>query len=228
MNEEQTLLRHIVLPLVKRHERWLNDAASPSDFDLYSQIVQRFGSPFRHDELEGALRGAPLRFSTADRVAFLDQVPDAGLVLPALALSYDFTQRVPEATLQLGLFKMDRGQPVALGFRFEVPHGWGSHNYYHAQPVQALLRSRRLQLPCPSWLPTACPTLPFNALNVGTLLICMVVSLYGMEYLQDLETQGFRDILRRYTKDMHWFDGRPARLSRFSRDDLGRWRQQPR
>ena len=69
----------------------------------------------------------------------------------------------------------------SLGYRFESPEGKnnqnaGVHHYYHIQMIQP--PTCRID-----WLPETQPAFPLDADNPVKLLLCVLVSLYGLDYL---------------------------------------------
>ena len=71
-------------------------------------------------------------------------------------------------------------------YRFEMPEEADNHSYFHSQPVRSLgLRENKidgaLQVPerHPSW--------PFAANSAVELLLCVLISMYGMDGLNKLK-----------------------------------------
>jgi hypothetical protein len=223
MNEEQNLFGQIVLLMLKRQEQWVR-GATERELKLYSAILNLFPDPYTSDELDELLKTNRDQFSTGRRFVFLEPMKDG--ILPMLTFRYDFTADVPIVSLQIGMFKLNANKPVALGFRFEVPEGEGNHNYYHAQAIDTL-RNGGLRLPCRPLVSATWPTFTLNALNVGTLLLCAIVSLYGRDKLADFQSAGLGSLLVRYMRDLHWNDPNNKKGNRFKYDACGRWWQAP-
>jgi hypothetical protein len=226
-NEEQVLLRQVVLRLLERQEKWRNDAEGPGR-RLHDEILARYQNPYQYDELERLLADNPQVFSTRNRFMFMEPIEGDGLPIPILTFEYDFAPQIPEVSFQMGVFAMNgAGKLSAVGYRFETPEGGGMHNYYHAQPVETLLRNGRYKLPCPDLLSASCPTFVLNAANVLTLLLCLIVSVYGRQFLAgNLQTGGLGHQLKRYTDILHW--NGPGKGSQFLEDAAtGKWRWGP-
>lgn len=227
-NNEQSLLGKIVATMLSRQEHWAKGASGPG-LKLYGEVLYVCHNPYNSEELEKLLASSPDQFSTQNRFVLLE--PTDENILPILTFSYDFTKKVPTVSLEVGMFQMGGKKLVADGIRFEAPHRGDKHNYYHAQPLDAL-RNGGFKLPSRQPLLSArCPSFALNALNVGTLLLCLIVSLYGRKKLDDvqaeLQAEGFGPQLRRYTEDLHWSDPKLKTGNRFEYDRNGRWRQAP-
>lgn len=75
-----------------------------------------------------------------------------------------------------------------LGIRFETDegegdsHGTGDHDFCHAQFFKELGSGSRL--PIPPWLPDSQPSFPLDADDQVSLILCMLVSLYGGDYVR--------------------------------------------
>jgi hypothetical protein len=224
---EHTLLGKVVVRMLSRQEYWLAGASEPG-LRLYSHVLSVCHNPYNSEELERLLASSPDEFTTKNRFVLLEPTDED--ILPILTFSYNFTAKVPIVSLEVGMFHISGKKLDARGIRFETPHRGSKHNYYHAQPLDAL-RNGGFKLPSPPLLSAKCPSFALNALNVGTLLFCVIVSLYGREKLDDLQAdlraEGLGPQLRRFTQDLHWSDPNLKRGNRFEYDHVRRWRQAP-
>jgi hypothetical protein len=85
---------------------------------------------------------------------------------------------------------------AAIGCRFEPPEGPGIHNYYHAQIFRAFHPGGK-ELPCcPTWLPESWPAFHLKADDPVTLLVSMVISLYGLGLAGQLLQTPFANVLK--------------------------------
>jgi len=66
--------------------------------------------------------------------------------------------------------------------RFEGPEPMPTHHYYHAQFT--------LGESSPHWFPDSIPCLPLAAHNPVTMLVCLMMSLYGRQMFEDLLIHG--------------------------------------
>ena len=74
----------------------------------------------------------------------------------------------------------------SLAMRFETDEGEhqsdgeiGSHDFCHAQLCRAI--TRRIPALTPSWLPDSQPSIPLDAEDQVSLVLCMLTSLYGRQ-----------------------------------------------
>lgn len=126
------MLRQTLVQLTHLHSRWLSEATG-DNADLVAR-VSRVCPAYGEDELDGVLGSSPQTFSTSDnRYIFLEPVLETGIMLPVLALMYDFHEQIPELRLRLTLFRLHNDNLEAVGFRFETPESNDNHKYFHAQ-----------------------------------------------------------------------------------------------
>ena len=76
----------------------------------------------------------------------------------------------------------DMSRPHGMGFRFDQEDS--AHPYCHSQVCSGLAgssskESHLLEIPC--WLPESIPAIPLRAKGAVGLLLCLLVSLYGVE-----------------------------------------------
>lgn len=99
--------------------------------------------------------------------------------VPVLNIQCDFNR--PKICYRLGMIKyvrtkkMDRAR--GFGFRFECEHLTSIHGYPHMQ-----VTTQPLTIPfqkSPSWIPQNVPCIPLPAQDVVSLLLCVIISLYG-------------------------------------------------
>ena len=85
--------------------------------------------------------------------------------------------------------------PYGIGFRMETPESMnqttnatdsvGIHDFHHAQLIRTFGQSKlddKLRVCSPDWLPTTQPSFPLPAKCAVTLLLCLIVTLYGRKY----------------------------------------------
>jgi len=81
---------------------------------------------------------------------------------------------------------------VFTGYRFETPNAEGeSHKFFHAQPCQTLLRQNKIVEALP--ISSRQPTFPVPADNVVELMVCLHLSLYGLDGLRELKRRAKAD-----------------------------------
>jgi len=96
-------------------------------------------------------------------------------------LNIECDMRRGNISYRLGMIKYihtsKKKRARGFGFRFECEHITSKHGYPHVR-----ITTHPLTIPiqkCPSWIPQHIPCLPMPATNVVTLLLCIIVSLYG-------------------------------------------------
>ena len=92
----------------------------------------------------------------------------------------------------------------------DMPANGGIHDFYHAQLIQRFRREElnsELQIDCPCWIPDSQPSFPLPAKCPVTLLLCLIVTLYGRNYYNQflMEHQIF-DIKRHLKKLDPWIN----------------------
>jgi hypothetical protein len=111
------------------------------------------------------------------------------LRIPLLNVIYDYSRTPPAVSMQAAFFYPDDEGSLAAGWRFESPERQGeageesTHGYYHVQPGHRL-RTLRGDYPLPVAVgagPEGQPTFPLDAENEVDLLICLLLSIYGLK-----------------------------------------------
>jgi hypothetical protein len=123
---------------------------------------------------------------------YLDPPKVGPPMLPLLSISANFGRCPPAVRIRMGLFLLDEGALCAVGYRFEMAEGPGAHNYCHAQWIRGFEEGS----PFPGteslqWVPDSVPALPLDADNPVTLLVALLVGLYGEQALAWLRLDSF-------------------------------------
>ncbi len=125
---------------------------------------------------------------------FLPPVEKDGNWIPVVSLRCIKKGRTSrsETMFRVGLYrKNEEEKVVGFGLRFESPHKTGKHDYFHVQLTKHWTNSKKRLISdkCPDWLPDSQPAFPIDAKNPLHLLLCLLVSLYGIKeakkYLKD-------------------------------------------
>ena len=122
--------------------------------------------------------------------------------IPILYLTCDLREQPAEFQIRIGLICIDNvstaPQPRIIGYRYEKEPGNSRHNYYH---TQLTLRPLEPEITLPLFspdLPEQTPSIPVPARCIVSVFLCMLVSLYGSQYVIDIirELDIATDIIR--------------------------------
>ena len=111
--------------------------------------------------------------------------------VPIFSLSCNLNRNQSMAKFRVMLVTLDTNDKTKLngvGFRMETPDGTGIHDFHHAQLIHQFSPKQFgniLQIKCLSWLPESQPSFPLPADCPVTLLLCIMITLYGWEYYTD-------------------------------------------
>ncbi len=159
--------------------------------------AQHYGFyPINDKALEGLLSRSPYAGEVHCQGTWLFlPVPRKGsLRLPILNVIYDYAKNPAEIRMQAAIFYSANDETLAMGWRFESPECSGeqgeqsSHGFYHAQPSHSLRTgSRAYDLPiADSRTPDGLPTFPLDAADEVDLLVCLLLSIYGLKEASEL------------------------------------------
>lgn len=137
-------------------------------------------------------------FSQQNVVLYLPPLKRHAEFVPILDMKCDLdeTRSVIKLRVMLVCLAEDTNELCGVGFRLESPHGdefngeaeeeqeqeikgleEGSHDFYHAQLIRDF--GRGSSFGCPVWLPCTQPSFPLTAACPVTLVICLLLTLYG-------------------------------------------------
>lgn len=108
--------------------------------------------------------------------------------VPVMTALWDFNSPQIKTKLRIALFHPNPVQPDRFwssGYRFELPEANRDHAYHHAQPITCLVPNE-LCLGANPGIATTSPTFPLDADGPATLLLCSLMSLYGLGILGEL------------------------------------------
>jgi hypothetical protein len=179
MSDELRAFRDLILWLGQTHEKpWeYKDSTAQVIVEEYNLLTNHV----KYDELEKYLpseNNVTASFPES-RYFYLTPVTDRRIMVPRIQLKCDFGRNIPEIRCRLELFLLDDDLDIhSLGYRYESPEGTGIHHYYHVQLTQPPTASSPLV-----WLPEVQPAFPIDADGPVELLLALLVSLYGRDYL---------------------------------------------
>ena len=133
--------------------------------------------------------------SKGGQVMYLPPLEKNPCCVPILSLYCKLNNQQSIAKFRVMLVCLDKeGKPYGIGFRMETPHSQdqemdtptngGIHDFHHAQLIRRFGQPKLDILPinCPVWLPDSQPSFPLPAECPVTLLLCLIVTLYGRKY----------------------------------------------
>lgn len=135
----------------------------------------------------------------------LEKDPDC---VPILSPYFNLKETQSIAKLRVLLVRLDENRKphgiYGIGFRMETPesvnqgvnspvnsrnvdraNNGGTHDFHHAQLIRKFGQRKlddKLQIDCPIWIPQSQPSFPLPAECPVTLLLCLIVTLYGRRY----------------------------------------------
>ncbi|MFQ5911427.1 MAG: hypothetical protein ACE5IJ_12025 [Thermoplasmata archaeon] len=155
--------------------------------------------PIKEKELGGLFPDAEVveaDFSERRGVLYLPPLEKNPEFVPLLSLWCKLEETGASMALRVMLVSRggSEGRVRGIGFRLESPHGddenedeLGRHDFYHAQLIRSLGHGPPVE--CPGWLPETQPSFPLTADDPVTLVLCLLLSLYGRKYCWTFYTE---------------------------------------
>lgn len=207
-----TAFKQILMPLCNIQESaWNNEdedwKPSKCALETYKFVSeQRLLSvrPIKSKDIEQFFRpskAAKVNFFEENRVLYLPPLrkdADDAEFVPIFSLCCNLSKNKSTAKFRVMLVTLDKNDENekkklnGIGFRMETPDGinqTGIHNFHHAQLIQQFSPRQFgniLPTECPSWLPGSQPSFPMPADCPVTLLLCIILTLYGWEYYKKI------------------------------------------
>ena len=220
MTKTLATLKEILTPLCQpRRLIWANES--------WEHIFLQW-SPIALEDIEGLFMSPrtvsgsiEVDFSQSERgqVLYLPPLEKNPHCVPILSLCCRLNDQQGIAKFRVMLVSLDKkGDPYGIGFRMETPHSQdqdtstneGIHDFHHAQLIQKFGQTKldnKLQIDCPCWIPETQPSFPLPAECPVTLLLCLIVTLYGRKYYnQFLAEHQIFDIKRHLKKLDPWIN----------------------
>lgn len=196
MDKELNVFRNLLLWLWDRYPKPWDDGYGRDAYQIACIYLGNRSFPKR-ENLEASLPTETQVAVEFPGTQFLHLPPfktrSHYIIVPRIRLVCNFGRNIPLIRCYLGLFLLHEGCLRSIGFRFEAPEGPGIHHYYHTQ----LITDEAWTIPRQEhhiWLPTEQPAFPLDADNPVTLILCLLVSLYGVDCLRDLVNSGIPDL----------------------------------
>lgn len=183
--------------------------------EVKEQLTQYWCPPVSRKELEKWL--APgnqidIDFMARDRVLYLPPLEKDGTFVPVLSVKCRLDDCVTELRLRVLLVSKDDDDNLrCIGFRLDTPEwqnkrerdpetvGRGMHDFYHAQWMSTLEMRRQLHSSL-MWLPCTQPSFPVTADDPVTLVMALILSLYGKKYYGQFMNRHKSPRLKQYRK----------------------------
>jgi hypothetical protein len=205
VDSSQGLVRELILWLWDKNESAERRLSGPTK-EIHRLIASRWAKVENDKRLEQLLRGdgqSVVDLQKVHRFIYLEPLQDESIV-PVLSLWYSARNPRPQLRLRVALFVLDESkQLAAVGVRFESPEGRGDHDYYHAQLFVEFEKGGGGLPQCPHWLPKKQPAFALNARDPITLLIAMLITLYGLDRTgRSLRAAKFWSVLLPHLKKM--------------------------
>lgn len=153
-----------------------------------SAIVEQAVVSFKivsSDTVQGSFSASSFNSTSEGGFVRLWPLPRGNRLTPVLAYVYDWDDP-RHFSLRVGIFCEHGGRARAIGLRFES--GTGRHGFWHAQFIREYDRAK-YSLPTELWIPDAEPTIPVAAHSPLQLVFAFLVSMYGLDVLQQIKTE---------------------------------------
>jgi hypothetical protein len=228
MTKTLATLKEILTPLCKpRRLVWANEG--------WEHVFTQW-RPIAREELEELFTpprtvSGPVEvdFSKSERgqVLYLPPVERNPRCVPILSLYCKLNNQQSIVKFRVMLVCLDNeGKPYGIGFRMETPESMnqnvntptneGIHDFHHAQLIQKFGQTRlnKLLIDCPGWIPESQPSFPLPAKCPVTLLLCLIVTLYGRkcynQFLDNYLVNYRKSAIEPYKKKLKpWINWKP-------------------
>ena len=198
-----TAFKQILTPLCKiQKSAWNNEEAKwkPSKraletYKFVSQQPLQSLQPVKLEDIEQFFspsgKSADVNFFEEKKVLYLPPLKKDAEFVPIFSLCCNLSKDQSIARFRVILVSLDENDKTKLngiGFRMETPDGTGIHDFYHTQLIQQFSPKQfgdKLRAKCPCWLPESQPSFPLPADCPVTLLLCIIITLYGWEYYEN-------------------------------------------
>lgn len=199
-------------------QRWGREP-SPRALELWEHLIN-YRPPVSEDQIEqwflASGDGLHVSFSSKQVVMYLPPLRRHAEFVPVLDLECHLSPTSTMMKLGMTLICLveDGGErkPCGISFRLENSHREqqeeaqeneeGTHDFYHAQLVKS---PRSLSfIEYPTWVPDSQPSFPLTAECPVTLVLCLLLTLYGKKECWDFVSQdtAFFNLLKSYVSKL--------------------------
>jgi len=208
MDKELNLFRQLVIEVFDRHKSAYDDPPRnvQNILDFISNKYTRFADSAAIENALPTDDNPTSDFKELLHFLYLRPIQTGAPTVPVLSFKTDFARSFPKVRARLALFFIDGVEIRSLGYRYETPEGPGNgrHDYYHVQPIRVLYRDRPgFELPTAPWVLDSHPAWPVDASDPVTLVLSLLVSLYGLEFHKELLAYRVAPMLKKHIARTH-------------------------
>lgn len=182
---------------VDKEEKWKPSKRALKTYEFVSDHRLQSVQPINSDDVDQFFppsKTANVNFFEENKVLYLPPLKrdaENAEFVPIFSLCCNLSKDQKIARFRVMLVSLDKDDKTTLngiGFRMETPDGTGIHDFHHAQLIHQFSPKRFdniLPTECPSWIPESQPSFPMPADCPVTLLLCIILTLYGWEYYKN-------------------------------------------
>lgn len=163
---------------------WEDNSKINSDtYNTYEELISRF-APLTEKEIDtlfSSSKSVSFNLSNKRKAIYLSPTSGQPKFVPVISLECNMNDA--EALIKIRIMLIQKKDEVLKGIGFRFEKGENDHNYYHAQLIEELQGVKHVPNPTVEylgWLPEKEPAIPVKANNTITLLLCSLISLYGL------------------------------------------------
>ena len=188
--DERKAIWYVLRELYRGGQDWIRNTQGSDEVRI---AAERRYSPLGERDLERHLRHGAASGDFGRQALYVTPPRLECEAAAAIWCKWNFGNEQAACRFYLGLWLAKRG---FVGFRFETPESGDNHNYYHSQPCQTM-GSRDEVIPGALAVPERNPTWPLVAKSALELLLCLVVSIHGMNGLSQMKSDMMKDVAMR-------------------------------
>ena len=190
----------------KKEKKWKISKCALETYKFVSQERLLSLQPIKPEDIKQFFPpsdSANVNFFEEKKVLYLPPLEKDAKFVPIFSLCCNLSRNQSIAKFRVMLVTLDENDENdkttlnGIGFRMETPEGinqnantndndsTGIHNFHHAQLIQQFSPEQFgniLPTKCPSWLPGSQPSFPMPADCPVTLLLCIILTLYGWKF----------------------------------------------
>lgn len=186
----------------RKQKMWENDLKINNEaYSTYTELIKYF-FPLSEEEAEAFFldsKSVNFNLSEERKAIYLSPISNQPRFVPVISLECDLNDAISNIKIRTMLIQKRNNVLKGIGFRFEK--GDNTHNYHHVQLIQELQGVKHTSNPIVErldWLPESEPAIPIKADNPITLLLCSLISIYGLRTCYKLITEYHISELKHY------------------------------